>query len=108
MLATLKLVTLDVRPRADVGCHHTALSVFFRFHVSDFDRLLGFFFRFQIPDFNLFLGFFSLRHLFPFFVGLCFFSDTEEHLMAALNVFLWNQIVEANQFVSCALAPVNS
>ena len=64
---------------------------------------LGIFFRF-----NLFLRFFSLRHLFPFFVGLCFFSDTEEHLMAALNVFLWNQIVEANQFVSCALAPVNS
>ena len=69
---------------------------------------LGIFFRFQIPDFNLFLGFFSLRHLFPFFVGLCFFSDTEEHLMAALNVFLWNQIVEANQFICWALAPSTS
>jgi hypothetical protein len=43
MLATLNLVTLDVRPRADVGCHHAALGVFFRFHVADFDRLLGFF-----------------------------------------------------------------
>jgi hypothetical protein len=43
MLATLDLVTLDVTARADVGCHHTALGVFFRFQVADFDRLLGFF-----------------------------------------------------------------
>jgi hypothetical protein len=43
--------------------------------------------------------------LFPFFVGLCFFSDTEKHLMPALNVLFWNQIVEANQFISRALAP---
>ena len=41
MLATLDLVTLDVTAR--VGCHYTALGVFFRFQVADFDRLLGFF-----------------------------------------------------------------
>ena len=37
------LATLDVTARADVGCHHTALGVFFRFQVADFDRQLGFF-----------------------------------------------------------------
>ncbi len=31
-------------------------------------------------------------------------SDTEEHLMPALNVLFWNQVVEANQFISCSLA----
>jgi hypothetical protein len=35
-------------------------------------------------------------------------SDTEEHLMPALNVLFWNQVVEANQFISCALAPLIS
>lgn len=35
-LATLDLVTLDVTVRADVHCH-TALSIFFRLQVADFD-----------------------------------------------------------------------
>ena len=35
-------------------------------------------------------------------------SDTEEDLMPALNVLFWNQVVEANQFISCALAPLIS
>jgi hypothetical protein len=35
-LATLDLVTLEVTVRADVGCH-TALSIFFRLQVADFD-----------------------------------------------------------------------
>jgi hypothetical protein len=46
--------------------------------------------------------------LFPFFVGLRFFSDTEEHLIPALNVLFWNQVVEANQFISRAFAPLIS
>ena len=34
----------------------------------------------------------------------CGVGDTEEHLTPALNVLFWDQVVEANQFVSCALA----
>jgi len=33
------------------------------------------------------------------------FGDTEGHLMPALNVLFGNQVVEMNQFISCALAP---
>jgi hypothetical protein len=94
-LATLDLVTLDATVRADVGCH-TALSIFFRLQVTDFDRLLGFF---------------SLCHfIFPSYLfwvvcRSCCVSDTEQQLMPALNVLCWNQVVEANQFISCALAP---
>ena len=40
-LATLELVTLDVTVGADVG-GHTALSIFFRLEVADFD--IGFLF----------------------------------------------------------------
>jgi hypothetical protein len=36
MLTTLDLVSLDVTVGADVGCH-TALSIFFRLQVVDFD-----------------------------------------------------------------------
>ena len=42
-VSLVMLATLDVTARADVGCHHTALGVFFRFQVSDFNRRLGFF-----------------------------------------------------------------
>jgi hypothetical protein len=68
------------------------------------------FFRFQVADFDLF-GFFSLCHLvFPiclFLVScfLCRVGGTEEHLIPAFNVLFWNQVVEANQFTFCALAP---
>ena len=74
---------------------------------------LGVFFRFQIPGFDLSFGFFSLCHFiflaiyFGLFV-VVLVSDTEEHLMPALNVLFWNQVVEANQFISCALAPLIS
>jgi hypothetical protein len=43
--------------------------------------------------------------LFSFFVGLCCVSDTKGQLTPALNVLFWNQVVEANQFISRALAP---
>jgi hypothetical protein len=36
MLAILDLVILDATARADVGCH-TALSIFFRLQVVEFD-----------------------------------------------------------------------
>ena len=72
----------------------------------------GVFFRFQVTDFDLCFGFFSLCHfifpiLFVWVVCRCVvFCDTEGHLMpAALNVLFGNQVVEMNQFISCALAP---
>ncbi len=74
---------------------------------------LGIFFRFQVSDFDRFLGFFSLCHfIFPSYLfwvvcRSCCVSDTEGHLTPALNVLFWNQVVEANQFISCALAPFN-
>jgi hypothetical protein len=43
--------------------------------------------------------------LISFFVGFGFVSGTEEHLMPALNILFWNQVVEANQFTFCALGP---
>jgi hypothetical protein len=42
VLPTLNLATLNVTVRADIG-GHTALGVFFRFEVSDFNCRLGFF-----------------------------------------------------------------
>ena len=48
--------------------------------------------------------FFSLWIVF----GLRCVSGTEEHLMAALNVLFGNQVVEADQFASCALAALIS
>ena len=47
------------------------------------------------------------RYFFSFWLvfGLRCVSGTEEHLMAALNVLFRNQVVEANQSISCALAP---
>ena len=42
MLPALNLATLNVTVRADVG-GHTALGIFFRFEVSDFNCRLGFF-----------------------------------------------------------------
>jgi hypothetical protein len=93
---TLNAVTLLVRLGADVNDY----------------AALGIFFRFQVTDFDLCFGFFSLCHfifsiLFVWVVCRCVvFCDTEGHLMpAALNVFFWNQIVEANQFILGALAP---
>ena len=80
--------------------------------ISD-DSAPGVFFRFQVSDFDRFLGFFSLYHfIFPSYLfwvvwSLCCFGDTERQLTPALNVLFWNQVVEANQFISCALAPVN-
>jgi hypothetical protein len=59
MLATLDLATLDVTARADAGCH-TALGVFFRFQVSDFDCLLGFFSLCHFIFLAICLGYFSL------------------------------------------------
>ena len=78
--------------------------------VNDY-ATLGVFFRFQIPDSNLCFAFFSLCHfifsiLFVWVVCRCVvFGDTEGHLMPALNVLFGNQVVEMNQFISCALAP---
>jgi hypothetical protein len=73
------------------------------------DTALGVFFRFQVTDFDLCFGFFSLCHFIFSILFVCrcvVFCDTEGHLMpAALNVLFWNQIVEANQFILGALAP---
>ena len=92
---TLNALTLLVRLGADVNdC-----------------AALGIFFRFQVTDFDLCFGFFSLCHfifsiLFVWVVCRCVvFSDTEGHLLSALDVLFWNQIVEANQFIPGALAP---
>ena len=88
------LGSLAIDTRA--GRDSTALGIFFRFQVSDFDRLLGFF---------------SLCHfIFPSYlfwvVSRCgCVSDTERQLTPALNVLFWNQVVEANQLISRALAP---
>jgi len=98
LVATARLLVATARLLvACAGDHKTALGVFFRFQVTDFD---------------LCFGFFSLCHfifsiLFVWVVCRCVvFCDTEGHLMpAALNVLFWNQIVEANQFILGALAP---
>jgi hypothetical protein len=73
---------------------------------------LGIFFRFQVTDGNFGFFSFSLCHfIFPILFiwgvvcGLFCVSDTEEHLLPALNVLFWNQVVEVNQFIFCALAP---
>ena len=39
---------------------------------------------------------------------LCCVGDPKEHLLPALNVLFWNQVVEANQFILGALAPFDS
>ena len=61
-----------------------------------------------LGSFSWFL--FSVPLYFPVYLfwivfRFCCVSDTEEHLMPALNILFWNQVVEANQFISCALAP---
>jgi hypothetical protein len=48
---------------------------------------------------------FAPPFLFSFFVGLYFVSNAEGHLPPALNVLFWNQVVEANQSIPCALGP---
>jgi hypothetical protein len=79
--------------------------------ISD-ESALGVFFWFQVTDFDDLLGLFSLCHfIFPsylFWVVLVGFSDTERQLTPAFNVLFWNQVVEANQLICCALAPFNS
>jgi len=61
------LATLHVTARADANCH-TALDVFFRFQVSDFDCRLGF--LFSVPLYC---------QLFVFgWLSLCCLSDTEK------------------------------
>jgi hypothetical protein len=76
---------------------------------------LGIFFRFQVTDGNFVFFSFSLCHsIFPILFiwgvvcGLFCVSDTEEHLLPALNVLFWNQVVEVNQFIPRALAPFTS
>src|SRR6516225_2532449 len=97
LVATARLLVATARLLvACAGDHKTALGVFFRFQVTDFD---------------LCLGFFSLCHfifsiLFVWVGCSCVvFGDTEGHLMPALDVLFGNQVVEMNQFISCALAP---
>src|SRR3954453_2509024 len=91
-LAVLNIATAALG-RSAAGGHSTALGIFFRFQVTDFDRF----------------GFFSLCHfyfpsyLFGLFV-LCCVGDTERQLTPAFNVLFWNEVVETNQFIFSALA----
>jgi hypothetical protein len=91
----LNVVILLVRLGADVS-DYAALGIFFGFR----SRTL----IFVLVSFRCAIFIFSI--LFVWVVSsLCCVSDTEGHLMPALNVLFGNQVVEMNQFTSGALAP---
>ncbi len=76
-----------------------AFGVFYWLEVIDLDLFFVFL---------LFLCFVLLvLHVLVFLVCcFCCVSDTEQHLMPALNVLFWNQVIQANQFVFSALWPL--
>ena len=91
------LAILDATARADVGAdigNHTALGIFFRLQVVEFDI------RFLFSCLACLL--FILRRV------VCFVSDTEQQSMPARNVLFWNQVIQANQFIFPALRPLIS